>query len=293
MPVALSSTEPGFGFLEILFTSLKKFAARDLFERFYIIVPPHDYDSVQTYLQQHDDLPIELVNEVELVPTLEKYVGVETVGGWRIQQILKLAVAEIIQTPFYLTFDQDIFCTHPITEENLLPKGKALIQYESKTAHKHWWQSAAHHLNMKTKLEEDGIQVTPAILSTDATRGLIKELSTELDWVDKLLKPHLPNAYSRFHPRFRNRHRWTEYTLYFLYLEKYKLIDTYHVAAQPNSDIEYTLLSDKAVWKKEGLSHWEPEAYFSDEDKSLFALVQSTTGICPNVVLERIEKYIN
>lgn len=289
LPVTLlgREEEAPYGLLDNLFISLKKFAQPHLFEQFYIITPPRDVELIRAYAQKIDYVKVEVINEIELVPSIEKYVG--DIGGWTLQQLLKLAISDIVTTPFYLTFDQDLFFTHPVSEETLLPNGKALTQYEAKTAHKKWWQSSAYHLKMKIKLNEDGMQVTPAILATAVSRALIKELSMEKDWVDELLEPHLPNSLTRFHPRWKNRHRWTEYTLYWLYLEKYNLVDSYHA----DNSIGYTLLSEKAVWKKEGLSGWDPDHCFSDNDKSLFSLVQSSTGIPSRFVLDKIKKYID
>ncbi|MDX1504477.1 MAG: DUF6492 family protein [Spongiibacter sp.] len=289
LPVTLAGreAEAPFGLLDNLFLSLKKFAQPGLFERFFIIAPPRDVEPLKAYAEKIDYVNIEVIDEVALVPSLANYAGI--VDGWRLQQILKLAIAERVATPFYLTFDQDIFFTHPVSEEKLLPDGKALTQYEAKAVHKKWWRSSAFHLKMKTRLNEDGIQVTPAILSTEATQGLIKELSAKVDWVDKLLEPHLPTSKARFHPRWKHRHRWTEYTLYWLYLEKHNLVETYHA----DSSIGYTLLSEKAVWKIEGLDGWDPDACFADGDKSLFSLVQSSTGMPSKFVLDKIKKYIS
>lgn len=289
MPVTLSGREQNspFGLIDNLFTSLQKFSQPNLFDRFFIITPPRDHCLISEHIKKYDFTHIEIINELELVPELKNYVGL--IDGWRIQQILKLAISDIIETPYYLTFDQDIFCTHTINEHNLLPEGKALTQYEAKTAHKKWWQSSAYHLNMTTKLDDDGMQVTPAILSSTAATALIRELSTEVNWIDKLLKPHLPNSLSKLHPRWKYRHRWTEYTLYWLYLEKHNLIDKYHT----DNTIGYTLLSEQAVWKKEGLIDWNPESCFSVDDKSLFSLVQSSTGITSNFILEKIKKHIS
>jgi hypothetical protein len=288
LPVTLLGREEDapYGLLDNLFISLKKFSQPSLFERFYIIAPPRDVELIRAYVQKIDYVKIEVIDEIDLVPSIQKYAGV--IGGWTLQQLLKLAISDIVTTPFYLTFDQDVFFTHPVSEENLLPDGKALTQYEEKIAHKKWWQSSAYHLKLKTKLSKDGMQVTPAILATVVSQALIKELSMEKNWVDKLLEPRLPDSLARFHPRWKHRHRWTEYTLYWLYLEKYNLVDSYHA----DKTIGYTLLSDKAVWKKEGLSDWDPDACFSDNDKSLFSLVQSSTGITSKFVFDRIKKYI-
>lgn len=293
MPVLLKSVdgESPFGMIDTLFKSLRKFAANGLFEQFYIIAPPQDISAIEAHVSQYDFISITVINELELLPDLNQYAEYRL--GWRVQQLLKLAIAERVNTPFYLTFDQDIFCTHPLSEDNLLPGGRALLQREKKTVHKKWWQSSAYHLKMKTDLSGYGMKVTPAILATEPTRALLKELSIGENWVDRLMKPHIPKSLHQYHPRFKNRHRWTEYSLYYLYLEKYKLVDTYHVPAGGHRKASHTLLSENAVWKKEGLAEWNPDLCFSEQDKSLFSLVQSTTGVAPNYIYDRIKHHFD
>lgn len=292
MPLAISDRDRnnGCGLIDILFLSLNKFAQPELFDCFYIIVPPNEVNIIERHAAQYDFINISVINERDLLPALADYSGV---GGWIVQQVLKLAVSSIVKTPYYLTFDSDVFCTHPLTEESLLPGGKGLMQFEAKTVHIEWWLSSAYQLGMKTDVSGDGMMVTPAVLATEVSAALIKELSADKYWLEKLLSPRMPKSLSKFHPKFKKRHLWTEYTLYYLYLEKYGLIDKYHVGIPEGTGIEYTLLSEHTVWWVAELEEWDPAACFADDDKSLFCIVQSNTNTPPGELWEKLKRYLS
>lgn len=275
--------------VDILITSLKKFAAPGLFETFYVVCPPNQVAPISQHMQQHPELPITVVNERDVVPGLKDYVKS---GGWRIQQIIKLQAAHFVKTPYYITFDADVVCTHPVSEDTLLPKGKALMQMEPRANHKNWWLSSAYQLGVKPHLKKDGMFVTPAILASEPVKGLITELSTKKDWMEKLLGPHMPGSIQQKLPRFKKKHRWTEYTLYHLYLEKHGLLEQYHVDVSQNPDLP-KIVSDTCVWKRENFDNWDAEHCFSDRDNSLFVVIQSNKQIAPAVVRERLALFID
>lgn len=276
--------------MDVMFASLRKFATPGLFQDFFIITLPSQVEMLREHVKKHADFAITVINEQELLPEIKQY---GEIGGWRIQQVLKLAAAQIVKTPYYLTFDPDVICTHPISEEILMPGGKAILQLEPKS-HKNWWKSSAHQLKFKPLMKEKGIYVTPAILSTEAVRGLIKELSAKKHWTEKLLQPHMPGDFHQYIPLFRKRHRWSEYTLYHLYLEKHKLVDRYHTRSD-SPEVPRTLLSTNTLWNKNDMEEWENwdvDACFSEADKSLFFIVQSSKQIPPEEIWKRVEKYL-
>ena len=276
--------------VDVLMMSLRKFSSPGLFEDFFIICPPPQVSIIESHMAKYSDFDITVINEREFLPELDLF---SNASGWRIQQLLKLAAANLVKTPFYLTFDADILCTAPISEDVLLPQGKALLQLEPKSAHSNWWRSSAHRLQTSANLDGQGISVTPALLATEVVLGLIAELSSKKHWTEVLLKPHLPNSMAQRLPGFKKRHRWTEYTLYFTYLEKHSLIDRYHVTTQ---DTPYDLLSlNSSLWNRKDESEWEswdPSQTFSVEDKGLFMVIQSHKKIPPQEVMERVSPFL-
>ena len=45
------------------------------------------------------------------------------ISGWHKQQLLKLACASVLRTPFYLTTDADLFYLAPVSALDLLEQG--------------------------------------------------------------------------------------------------------------------------------------------------------------------------
>ena len=108
---------------DILLSSLKRFAAQDLFDKLYIIVPTHQTEQIKEHMLKWTTPRIEIVDENKLIREFSNF---PSVRGWVKQQLIKLGASNIVKTPFFITFDGDVVCTHPISEDNLLPGGKAL-----------------------------------------------------------------------------------------------------------------------------------------------------------------------
>lgn len=275
---------------KILFQSLVKFGGSGLFERFYIICHGNHEKLLLTEFSEYvDSLKLKIIDEDELVPELSSY---PDVSGWRKQQILKLAISKLVDTDFFITFDADAFCTHQISEGILLPNGKALLHPVKDNTRKIWWSSSAHELGIKNP-DTEGMNVTPAILSTAVCQELIKELDdVDRHWVHRLMSPHRKWSWKRLLlPWFKRTYHWTEYTLYFLFMHKHDLIDKHHITAG-TSKTPQTLISSNSVWKRIPFENWDPSKCFGPDDAACFCIIQSNKNIPPQEVRGRIESYI-
>jgi len=277
---------------DILFRSLTRFAEPEMFEEILVVVPPDDVAAVERHGSWSDRFPITVVSETELIPELRQY---PSVGGWTKQQIVKLAASRIVRTDFYLTFDADVVCTHPIDYATLVPGGRALLQLVTKESHPHWWMSSARMLGVDPRLEEPGIAVTPVLLATPVCRGLLERLGTGAGtgtWVDVLVRPHRRIAWQRLVPGFRQKFRWSEYSLYYLFLTEQGLFDLHHVRAG-SERTPHTLVSRFSLWKDTPLESWTPDRCFSNEDEALFCVVQSSNReASPAAVRNRLREFL-
>lgn len=202
----------------------------------------------------------QVIAESEVVPELRFYRRVRRVRGWFLQQLLKLAITPWIRTPFYLTLDADIICTKRTTISDLILNGRALSsrRYPS-DLHAEWYRWAERVLGMKRSGLLHG--VTPAILSTEAVTLLQQHLAER---VHPLLKAIGHGGWRGY--LLRNL-PWTEYTLYFTFLEGRGLFDRYHVEGDD--------LCGESVWYPEQFAAWRlPE-------NTHFAVVQSTAVDTP------------
>jgi len=170
----------------------------------------------------------------QLTPHAEK-VGGGRGSGYRIQMLLKLAVAKVVQTPFYITMDQDVFASRLTRADELVVDGKAIYQGEGhgkgglgRTQHREGWFESSERVfgNRGCHNGHPTLGVTPAILSTEIAKGMYAELERSYGaeypgakWDEilfELLQSH-------------GGHDWTEYTLYWAYGCKAGVLDKLHV----------------------------------------------------------------
>jgi hypothetical protein len=78
---------------------------------------------------------------------------------------------------------------------------------------------------------------------------------------------------------------WTEYALYGTFLEAMDLYDVYHFDGGPEA------IYTSSVWVREAFEAWEPRALLAKE-RGYFVVFQSTTGIAPETIWERVRPLI-
>ena len=272
MPERLSAVLPlkifGLDYIEnlarcdILFSSLRKYAAELLVEIF-VVVTAREEEVIREKLSIWNDLPLSIINEDDLVPAFGRF---GRVNGWLKQQIIKLSVADYVSTDYFLTLDADVILCKPMTATNIFVGGKSILEAEPRCSHPSWWVGSATMLGIPSDLQRPGMSVTPAILSRTVCRQLHHDLRARYrcDWTVALLnKPTLG---------------WTEYTLYYLTAERHGLLDVYHVLPECGKT---RLFCRSKVWLVEQWANWDAAACFGLEDPGLFTIVQNSTHVSP------------
>ena len=171
--------------------SLSAFFEPELLRTFLVVSPAQEVSAVREYLSQWRSIPVEVMAEEDLVPELRRY---PKLRGWRKQQLVKLAASRVLTSDYCLTFDADVFSTCPTRRSDLLPRGKALLQYESRSLHPRWWASSACLLEVDQSVGDPrrGMSITPAILAHDLLKSLTEALSTQRhSWAERLCRLHL------------------------------------------------------------------------------------------------------
>lgn len=108
----------------------RRFNRSDVLE-ILIIAPPRDLETLHRLLPLLSlGMACRLVDETEACPEMatERYRG--RVSGWKLQQILKMAAAERVQTPFFLTLDTDAICIRRCRYEDLIQAGRAITNVQ-------------------------------------------------------------------------------------------------------------------------------------------------------------------
>lgn len=199
-------------------------------QEFVVIVPARDVRVTRRRLSHASAHPVRVIAEEDLLGAAVGSVD----GGWMKQQLLKLAVTEVVDTEWCLVTDADVVATRPMTREFLLPEGRALWQREPAGAHLTWWRASSSLLKSPHRFSPDELAfgVTPAILHAPSLRGLhqrVEALYPGAHWARTLADcaDEVP---------------WTEYTLYWTHIVDSGLTDLYST-----SDTRMYAL-DASVW---------------------------------------------
>lgn len=290
----------------LLFRTLERFSPPGLFRRFLVAMPDAEVAVGEKELARWRHLGVEVVPEESLLPSFRRF---PRVRGWRKQQLLKLAAARALESPFYITFDADVIATKSLEEKALLPGGRALTQYCYLEEHPRWWRSSARILAMpekrlaKLKL---GLHATPVIMSRTLCCELMRNLavgcesgrrsnrspraSSQESWDVQLLRLHggvswTPRGISRWRMR-----KWTEYSLYYLFGLQSGLWSKYHTeAGRTNGELE------TPVFRYIANEEFDAEyvaTHFSHSDRPPFAVVGTKGVLPPELVVRELAPYL-
>jgi len=272
---------------DILMASLSTFFEPNTLTTFLVVTPGNEVAAVSDYLSCWPNLPIEVMAEEKLLPELVRFPALR---GWRKQQLVKLASSRELSSEFCLTFDADVFSTRPTSRNDLLPEGRALMQYESRSLHPRWWSSSARLLSLKSSVgdPERGMSITPAILSRSILDSLTGTLSTSrFSWAEVLCRLHRPTHPSNWTPARFLRSKWTEYSLYYLHAAAIGALDEYHVEGGTETTPQVLLGHEAHPFES-----WQPAYTFGPDNPALFCLVGSKSGLTPVEIWGVIDEFI-
>lgn len=257
---------------------------RDL-SRCWVVVPDAEHATIAAAMP---DKRFVVVRETHIVPELAG----SQVRGWYKQQLVKLAMADHVATDYYLLFDADVICARKIRREDLFHSGKAICHRYRNDKHSDWYGWAERVLGSQRSGLVHG--VTPAMLSKYA----VQELAAYLE--NQPVRPGgiWPRAYeqvcqwlgvttvsagfdsARWRRMLLASLPWTEYALYFTFLESTGRFDRYHAHAERS-------LCGESLWRRDHFEQWRPSIRRSDQPP--FMVVQSILKIPPQQILDRVE----
>jgi hypothetical protein len=253
--------------LDLLFSSLIHWAEPQLLGEVLIVTRADEVSVIKRHLSRWSELPLRIVIEDEHFPAFGRFTRPWQVRPWHRQQIIKLNASALTDAPFVLVLDPDVLAVKPLRYETLLTNGRALIEPEPRRTQRRWWLHSASLLGIDPGLDRPGMQVTPAILSTEIL-GKVHERLEEVwgrPWMEVLLT---------------NYCEWTEFTLYLLTAEWGGLLSQYHLwADDPEAVAHLHVNAAKSVWyARSATTERVGRLFRADDDPGLFAVVQSNTG---------------
>lgn len=234
----------------MLLSFLRMFRQDDL-EQFFLVCPERDVAAVTALLQSlSDDTRYQVIPEHIFCPGIQLLKNKKTgaIPGWYAQQLIKLAAAEHIRSDYYITFDSDIICTRPSSYVDLVPRGRALLNIETPDDYHRIYTAAAAAKAVKIRKRRfKGCRKllggrrprvyakhyygeTPVILHADSVRAMCHHISTLAK------KPWQAALADDLH--------WTEYCLYFQYLEMHNAIDAVYERSHCNAVLNW----ESSIW---------------------------------------------
>jgi hypothetical protein len=231
----------------------------------------------------------EVVPESEIVPELGVF---RRAAGWYRQQVIKLAIAAYVESPFYMTFDADVICTRPVATADLIPDGRALVHVTKADPHADWYERAEVLLGVRRSGRSHG--VTPCIYNTEGMLALHEYLGSRESLFNRLSLRSLPvpkvGALLRGWRAFLLRNvPWTEQSLYFTYLEAEGLYDRYYL--EPVEDVIYD--GHRSLWYDKHFAWWKADEAMATSGDAYFIVAQSTSGVDTGMLWEAVRRRLS
>jgi hypothetical protein len=242
-----------------------------------------------------------VISEDSVIPELKFYNGLRILFGrthartlgWFVMQLAHLAVAEIIETEFYLTFDSDVVCTKPVHYADLIKDGRAIPrsrQDDVINPYPEWDEWAERVLGLPRLRINHG--VTPELLNRAGVLALQRYLADRVHPGLRRLGNALPtrslarNLLVSWRSYLLRNLPWIDTVLYDTFLEATGQFEKYHLLNQEST------IAGNSVWYRNMWPTWRPEESFTNREDFFFSVLQSNAGLSVEEVWERIRPFL-
>ena len=251
----ISFVAPVVGELDIERLELIQLYLFDYFQTkvpIYIIYKKSEKSLLEKVKNIYTKLDVRLIQEDEVSK------NINDIRGWRYQQILKLTIANMVETDWYITMDADCFLCKPLSIEKIIINGQGGTSYMSYKILPETWESDVNQIIPFPKTDKL-IGVTPQTMHTKTVSELVEEVTE-----NKLYNT-----------------KFTEYLLYWAYINS------------KNYDLHFEIPNySSGIWNKEGLQLFQEldEKKIKNRIKNifndnLFGLIQSRAVDRPSLHL--------
>lgn len=260
-----------------------------------VVVPASQVEAIRQRIDSEtfETPPIDVLPEQEVVPEFHRHPRMK---GWYKQQLIKLAAADWVSAPYYITLDADVVCTRPVTAALVLKDGKAPCFVLHGRYHASWYRNTRKVLALSAPRPAITHNVTPAILAVNGVRQLAAALE------ERVRQRQFSSGWLGFRQRLSLRRQdgpqwraflaasvpWTEYALYYTFLEESGSFDAHHFVS------EQALYASDSIWRnnQEEFVHWSPTELFEGDGPPFFVVVQSNTQLSLEEIRNKFEPYL-
>lgn len=308
LTIALSGTgrdDQDLERVKLLVRSFKEYFDESRLSRFFIVTTARDAAAVEgTVGPMFADGQLEILDENQVCPEFESDPDTTTQWpkpnkGWYRQQLIKLAIHERVDTPYYMTLDSDVLFVKPFSTDSLIRGGKAALNVQTETDFRRLYRRklAAHEVEVresryrraefilrlarKPEYSRQWYGETPVLLNGRIVKALTEHI--EATWMKPWRQALLENL------------PWTEYPLYFLFAEERGLLQEHYVGGTADS----VLRLSQSLWQPANqyvvprdLSSWNPGSIFDSEEEGIAVVVQSYLGYPVADIAKRVAPFL-
>ncbi len=268
----------------ILFASLEKYFR--VLGTLWVVTPAADVDWIYRRLRGREQYRV--LDETQLIPELAG--RDRRPSGWSVQQLVKLAIAARVDTEFYVTFDADVICIGDVSYEDLVVGDRGVSNRREEAQFRpEWYDWAERVLELPRSRYVHG--VTPAVLNKQAVLQLAAFLGAKNSRFPRLARLMPAVARRGWRGYLLDNLPWTEYTLYFSYLEATGRYADYHIPGEAGKDTIY----GNSIWLPEqSLDDWNPDRVFDQPVPYRFVVIQSNhPDISTDDVWKKVGRYLD
>jgi len=308
LTIALSGTgrdDQDLERVKLLIRSFTKYFDKSTLSKFFIVTTAKDETVVKNAIGPvFAGRKLEILNENEICPEFENDPDTTNTWpkpnkGWYRQQLLKLAIHERIDTPFYMTLDSDVLFVKPFSTNSLIRGGKAPLNVQTEADFRRLYRKdiAAHEV----KVRESRYQRAEYILKCERKPAYSQQWYGETPvlfncGIVKALTGHIEATWMKsWRQALLDNLPWTEYPLYFLFAEERGLLEKHYVQGTADS----VLRLSQSLWQpanqyvvSRDLSNWQPNLIFDSSDEGIAVVVQSYLGYPVADIAKRISPFL-
>jgi len=290
LPLTLRDAERA----ELLFDSLaQNFSG---LRRIWVVSPDaQKAELTARYRRRQQPFELCVESELNIVP---EFALMPKVSGWFRQQLIKLAIHERIESNLYLTFDADVVCARAVSSEQLAGNGRGACFLVPRDGFRHWYDRVESVLRIRIPLSGKMHNVTPALFHRGAVQELRRALEDKVGrgeysrgvrglkqrWL--LYRAFKKSSYAAWRVYLLGARPWTEYALYYSFLETSGRFDLYHFYADY---CLYDIASSLWVASNAELPRdWDPSPAFMGQGPPWFLVAQSNTGISAGAIRDKL-----
>jgi hypothetical protein len=256
------------------------------------------------YRDRKQPFELRVESELKIVP---EFLLRPKLSGWFRQQMIKLAIFERIESDLYLTLDADVICARKVNATQLIADGRGLCRLIPLPKFDYWYERVEAVLRVRAPRKGIMHNVTPALLHRGAMNDMRRAIQEKIArgeysrgvrslkqrWL--LFKSRMQRlAESKYEPwrvYLMAARPWTEYALYYTFLECNGSFDRYHFYT-PHCLYD----GETSIWTAVNSQlpiDWDPSPAFIGEGPPWFLVAQSNTGISVEAIRNKVAPLLN